>query len=138
MSFHGIPKQCAELGDPYPDQCRATARLLAARLALKQNEWIQTYQSRFGPKEWLRPYTDETLQRLARAGVNSIDLVCPGFSADCLETLEENAMTNKELFLQAGGARFNYIPCLNDDPEHIEALTALIIRNLSGWVQSGQ
>lgn len=134
LSFHGIPKTYAEAGDPYPQQCQRTAEQLAARLELAPTQWVQTFQSRFGPREWLQPYTDQTLQALARDGVKRVDLICPGFAADCLETLEENAIGNCELYLQAGGERFEYIPCLNTREGHIEALAALIERNLGGWL----
>jgi ferrochelatase len=133
MSFHGLPRRYVDRGDPYAEQCRTTARLVAERLGLTDGAWTVTFQSRFGPREWLTPYTDQTLQALAREGVRRVDLICPGFSADCLETLEENAMVNRDLYLQAGGDRFHYIPCLNDDPAHVALLTDLIVRNLGGW-----
>lgn len=134
MSFHGLPKRFATLGDPYPDQCRSSAGAIAAELGLRPEQWLATFQSRFGPEEWLQPYTDKTLEKLAAEGVRKVDLVCPGFSADCLETLEENAMVNRDLFLEAGGEQFQYIPCLNDDPEHIQLLSDLIQRELCGWL----
>lgn len=134
LSFHGLPKRYAELGDPYPQQCHTTCALLAEALGLKEGQWLVTFQSRFGPSEWLQPYTDTTLQRLAAEGVKRVDLACPGFSADCLETLEENAMTNRDLYLAAGGEQFHYIPCLNDEPRHIQALTELALRELGGWL----
>ncbi len=134
LSFHGIPKEYADRGDPYPQECHATAARLAAALDLPAERWNVTFQSRFGPREWLQPYTDKTLEALARDGIRHIDLACPGFSADCLETLEENAMTNRELFFAAGGERFEYIPCLNDRADHIQALTDLIARELGGWL----
>lgn len=133
MSFHGLPQRFADLGDPYPEQCRTTGRRIADHLGLEDDAWMVTFQSRFGPQKWLTPYTDKTLEALARKGTTSVDLTCPGFSADCLETLEENAMTNREMFLQAGGQRFHYIACLNDDPKHIAALTDLIATNLGDW-----
>lgn len=133
MSFHGLPQRFVDLGDPYAEQCRTTGRRIADRLGLEEGTWMVTFQSRFGPQKWLTPYTDKTLEALARNGTTSVDLICPGFSADCLETLEENAMTNREMFLQAGGQRFHYIPCLNDDPKHIAALTDLIETNLGDW-----
>jgi ferrochelatase len=134
MSFHGLPKRFADLGDPYAEQCRASAAAIAEELGLGPEQWLATFQSRFGPAEWLQPYTDKTLEQLAGERVRRIDLVCPGFSADCLETLEENAMVNRDLFLAAGGEQFQYIPCLNDDPEHIQALADLIQRELGGWL----
>ncbi len=134
LSFHGIPKRYADLGDPYREQCQASAAAVAAELGLAAEQWQAVFQSRFGRQEWLQPYTDQTLQALPEAGVRSVDLICPGFSADCLETLEENAMVNRDLFLAAGGERFSYIPCLNAEPEHIEFLAELIERNLCGWL----
>lgn len=134
MSFHGLPKRYVERGDPYAEQCRASAQAVARRLGLADGAWTLSFQSRFGLQAWLTPYTDKTLETLARRGVRSVDLVCPGFSADCLETLEENAMVNRERFLNAGGERFHYIPCLNDDPAHVALLAALIVRNLGGWL----
>jgi len=134
LSYHGLPQRFADLGDPYPQQCHLTSALLAEELGLRQDQWVATFQSRFGRAEWLKPYTDATLQRLGAEGVKRIDLACPGFSADCLETLEENAMTNRDLYLAAGGEQFHYIPCLNDDPRHVQALTDLVLRQLSGWL----
>jgi protoporphyrin/coproporphyrin ferrochelatase len=134
FSFHGLPRRYADLGDPYREQCEETARLVAQRLELEQGSWLVTFQSRFGPQEWLKPYTDKTLQALAREGVRRVELICPGFAADCLETLEENAMVNRDLFLEAGGAHFHYIPCLNDSPQHIDFLGSLIERHLAGWL----
>lgn len=132
MSFHGIPKQYAEAGDPYPTQCQHTASLLAERLGLTSAHWEVTFQSRFGPTEWLRPYTDERLRDLARAGIRQVDVICPGFAADCLETLEEIAIQNRQVFESAGGRTLRYIPCLNDSPGHIHALTHLIRRHAGG------
>ena len=134
MSFHGIPLRYSELGDPYAEECRRTGQLLAERLGLDQDEWLVTFQSRFGREQWLTPYTDETLEGLARQGVRQVDLICPGFSADCVETLEENAIQNRALFEQAGGERLSYIPCLNDAPDHIAFLTELILRHLRPWL----
>ena len=133
ISFHGLPRRYAELGDPYPEQCRETARLLAARLGLADDAWAMAYQSRFGREEWLRPCTDETLRSWAGGGVEKVDVICPGFSADCVETLEEIAITNRDRFLEAGGKRMRYIPALNDRPDHIRALAGVVLRNLSGW-----
>lgn len=133
FSYHGLPRRYLELGDPYFCQCHKTARLVAEALDLNEDQWRVSFQSRFGREEWLQPYTDETLKRLAQEGCRSLDVFCPGFSADCLETLEEIAMQNREVFLQAGGENFSYIPALNDIPEHIEALTELILRHSAGW-----
>jgi len=127
MSFHGIPRRYAEAGDPYPEQCTRTARLLAEALELDEGEWLMSYQSRLGREEWLRPYTDETLAELADEGVTSVQVIAPGFSADCLETLEEIAMENRELFLSRGGTRYEYIPALNDAPQHIAMMEHLTL-----------
>ena len=134
MSFHGIPREYFLNGDPYHCECHATARRVATRLELNEDEWLVTFQSRFGPKEWLKPYTDETLRELATAGTRRVDVVCPGFAVDCLETLEEIALLNRDEFLNAGGAEYNYIPCLNDDPAQVSQLTALIERRLAPWL----
>ncbi len=133
FSFHGMPKRTLLLGDPYHCQCIKTARLVAERLQLSEGQWQLTFQSRFGRAEWLQPYTDKTLQAWAKAGVKQVDVVCPGFSADCLETLEEIAMQNKEDFLAAGGARLHYIPALNDRADHLAFLADLVCRNAQGW-----
>ncbi|WP_440996742.1 ferrochelatase [Arhodomonas sp. SL1] len=135
LSFHGIPKEYVKKGDPYPVHCGRTAQAVARRLGLERGQWKTTFQSRFGPKEWLKPYTDVTLQRLARRGVARVDMICPGFAADCLETLEENNIGNRELFLEAGGGAFHYIPCLNDREDHIRALGEIVLRELQGWVR---
>ncbi len=126
MSFHGIPEQYSQQGDPYRGQCESTAKLLAEKLGLDPEQWILSFQSRLGPKKWLEPYTDHTLQEMARQGIESVDVICPGFSVDCLETLEEIAIRNKQLFLDSGGRAYNYIPCLNDRPRHIEMIGRLI------------
>jgi len=133
LSFHGIPRSYGERGDPYREECERTAALLAERLDLRADQWLVTFQSRFGPQAWLKPYTDKTLAALPRDGVKKIDLICPGFAADCLETLEENAMGNRDTFLAAGGEQFRYVPCLNDEPAHIDALARLAFRHLQGW-----
>lgn len=133
MSFHGIPQEYFDKGDPYFCECHKTGRLLAAELGLADDAWQISFQSRLGPKQWLQPYTDKTLEQLAGAGVKSVQVICPGFSADCLETLEEVAMENREVFLHAGGERYAYIPCLNDAPLHIEALANLVRRHSAGW-----
>jgi ferrochelatase len=133
MSFHGVPRRTLELGDPYHCECHATARRLAERLGLAKGEWVVTFQSRFGKAQWLQPYTEPTLQQLARDGVKRVDAICPGFVSDCLETLEEIAMEAKEAFVEAGGTEFRYIPCLNDSPAFIAGLSSLVERHLSGW-----
>lgn len=133
FSFHGIPKDYFDKGDPYFCQCHKTARLVAARLGLAAERWIMTFQSRFGRQEWLQPYTEDTLKRLAAEGVRSVQVLSPGFSADCLETIEEIDEENRGYFLGAGGERFSYIHCLNDAPDHIEMLAGLIERHCGGW-----
>jgi ferrochelatase len=133
-SFHGLPRRYLELGDPYYCQCAKTARLLRARLGWQNEDLRLTFQSRFGREEWLKPYTDETVQSLAGQGVRNLAIVAPGFAADCLETLEELAIGARENFLEHGGQNFTYIPCLNDADECIELLTRLITRELGGWV----
>ncbi|MBI5141602.1 MAG: ferrochelatase [Nitrospirae bacterium] len=130
ISFHGMPKRCIDLGDPYHDECAATARLLAAKLGLPDGRWIMTFQSRFGRDEWLKPATDDTLRALARGGVKSVDVICPGFPADCLETLEEIAVQNRDFFHASGGERYRYIPALNDDPAFIDALGEICAGNI--------
>ena len=133
LSFHGIPVRYAHAGDPYPRQCQRTANLLAEALGLPYERWLASFQSRFGREKWLEPYTDVTLKAWAAAGVKSVDVVCPGFAADCLETLEEIAILNRGFFLAAGGERFRYIPALNDQPDHIRALADVVERNVQGW-----
>jgi protoporphyrin/coproporphyrin ferrochelatase len=133
MSFHGLPARTLGLGDPYHCQCQKTARLLAERLALKPGEYKVTFQSRFGRARWLGPYTDATLSELARGGLERVDVLCPGFTADCLETLEEIAIEARNTFLTAGGKAFHAIACLNDHPVWIDALAKLVIRHLQGW-----
>lgn len=135
MSFHGIPQEYFDKGDPYFCECQKTGRLLAEALGLKEDQWQLTFQSRLGPKQWLQPYTDQTLEQMGKDGIESVQVVCPGFSADCLETLEEIAMENREVFLQAGGERYEYIPCLNAEPAHIGMLSGLLERHLAGWPQ---
>lgn len=131
MSFHGLPKRYLLAGDPYYCHCHKTARLLAQALGLADGQWSLVFQSRFGREEWLRPYCDDELEKLAADNVRNVDMVCPGFAADCLETLEEVGMQYRELFLSAGGEQLNYIPCLNDDAEHIELLARISMQNLS-------
>ena len=132
ISFHGIPRQVSLAGDPYAQQCVQTARLLAAKLGLSEQQWRLTYQSRFGPAEWLQPYTEAQLQELAASGVKTVDVVCPGFAADCLETLEEIALRYAESYRAAGGRELRYIPALNDRPDHIQALAGLVMARLAG------
>lgn len=133
FSFHGLPKDYFLAGDPYHCECLKTARLAAETLQLDDSRWTATFQSRFGPREWLTPYTDITLKELAAKGVKSVDVICPGFSADCLETLEEINMQNRDFFLEAGGETFHYIPALNDDALHIDCLAAIIKDHTCGW-----
>jgi ferrochelatase len=133
FSFHGIPRRCLLAGDPYFCHCQGSARLIAARLGLSDGEWQVTFQSRVGREEWLRPYTDETLKELAAGGVRRVDVVCPGFAVDCLETLEEIAMQNRDAFIAAGGDELAYVPALNADTPHAEALSAVIARHAQGW-----
>jgi ferrochelatase len=138
MSFHGIPKRYFMAGDPYFCECHKTARLLADALGLSDAEWMLTFQSRFGREEWLQPYTDHTLRQWGKMDVGRVDVICPGFSADCLETLEEIAEQNRDFYLKAGGKDYTYIPALNDRPEHIEALTRLIMDHMQGWDEKGE
>jgi len=136
FSFHGIPKRYVNNGDPYFCHCQKTARLVAEKLLLKDIKWKVTFQSRVGREEWLQPYTDITMKQLAHQGVKSVDVVCPGFSADCLETLEEINVENREIFLSRGGEDFDYIPCLNDDEAHINALSELVVQHSFGWPET--
>ncbi len=136
ISFHGVPRRSLELGDPYHCECQKTGRLLAERLGLSAGQYRVTFQSRFGRAEWLKPYTAETLAELGAQKMRRVDLVCPGFVADCLETLEENAMENKAVFLNAGGGEYHYIPALNDHPRFIETLRDLVLHHLCGWLPS--
>ena len=126
LSFHGIPQRMADAGDPYPAQCVATAKEVVARLDLEPGRWHMAYQSRFGREPWLQPYTDETLEELGKAGVKTVHVVCPGFAVDCLETLEEIAMENREGFEEAGGESLTYIPALNDGPSHVAVMKHLV------------
>jgi ferrochelatase len=133
MSFHGVPQRTVDLGDPYETQCRRTAALLAARLGLDPAAWTLTFQSRFGRAKWLEPATEPTVRLLAAQGAKRIDVICPGFVADCLETLEEISLEVRDAFLGAGGERFDYVACLNDGEDWIGALAALAERHLQGW-----
>ncbi|MCB0108960.1 MAG: ferrochelatase [Caldilineaceae bacterium] len=133
FSFHGIPRSYFEQGDPYFCECQKTARLLAERLQLAPEEYEVSFQSRFGPQEWLKPYTDETLEAWGKAGVRSVQVLAPGFSSDCLETIDELGREGRETFLEAGGEEFAYIPALNDRADHIAALADLVLTHLQGW-----
>ncbi|MEO0359780.1 MAG: ferrochelatase [Pseudomonadota bacterium] len=133
-SYHGLPKEYLEKGDPYHCTCCKTTRLLREHLGWEAEHFVTTFQSRFGPKEWLQPYTVEKVAELAKAGKKHIAVMAPGFSADCVETLEEINEEIKEAFEEAGGERFDYIPCLNDDDEHIDMMEAILKVELSGWV----
>jgi ferrochelatase len=135
MSFHGIPRRSVERGDPYHAQCLATAGLLAAELGLTEAQYRVSFQSRFGRAKWLEPYTADVLRALGRGKTAPVDVVCPGFVADCLETLEEIAIEGRQIYTEAGGAELRYIPCLNDRHEWIAALTDLTARNLLGWIE---
>lgn len=133
LSFHGIPVRYARAGDPYAEQCKRTAALLTAALGLGSDRCSTSFQSRFGREAWLEPFTDSTLKQWGASGVESVDVVCPGFAADCLETLEEIRILNRGFFLAAGGKRFRYIPALNDRADHIQALAGIAARHLQGW-----
>ena len=134
-SYHGVPKRYLMEGDPYHCQCQKTSRLLRERLGWKEGEIVTTFQSRFGPEEWLKPYTVEEVARQAEEGNKKIAVIAPAFSADCIETLEEINEEIKESFEEAGGEQFTYIPCLNDDDAHIAALTRIIEENAAGWLK---
>jgi ferrochelatase len=133
-SFHGLPKTYVDKGDPYQAQCTVTADALRKALGLDAKKFRLTFQSRFGRAEWLQPYTDKTVEALARDGVKRIAILTPGFVADCVETLEEIALENKEIFLEHGGEKFSFIPCLNDSEGGIRVLTHMIMRELQGWI----
>ncbi len=135
FSFHGVPRRYLLNGDPYHCQCQKTARLVAEDLHLQQKEWAVSFQSRVGREEWLTPYTDHLLEEWGRTGVKSVDVICPGFAADCLETLEEIGEQDRDFFLQAGGEDYHYIPCLNDEPDHVHFLATLVQRHACGWPQ---
>lgn len=134
FSFHGLPRRYLDAGDPYHCECRKTARLVAETLGLAPERWLVAFQSRVGREEWLRPYTDETLVEWGREGVARVDVACPGFPADCLETLEEIAIRGRESFVAAGGGQLRYIPALNADPRHVEALASLVERAMPDWL----
>ncbi len=134
LSYHGLPQRYADAGDPYPQQCEQTTRGVISALGLTDEQWLHCYQSRMGRDPWLQPATADTLKSLAESGCKHVQVMCPGFSADCLETLEEIAMENRDIFLQAGGERYEYIPCLNDSTAHIQMLTELTRNHLGGWI----
>jgi ferrochelatase len=134
VSFHGVPRRTIKLGDPYNEQCRTTARLLVAELGLQDHQYRIAFQSRFGRAEWLQPYTTDTLADLGGRKTPCVDIMCPGFVSDCLETLEEIAIEGKSIFRSAGGGEMRFIPCLNDSDPWIAALSALTARNLLGWI----
>jgi ferrochelatase len=133
FSFHGIPQPYMDKGDPYPRRCKCTAAQVAQALGLKDDEWIISFQSRFGKQEWVKPYTDVILDEWAKSGVKSVQILSPAFSADCLETLEELAIENRENFLHAGGQEYHYIPALNADEAHIDLLEAMSAPLVKGW-----
>ena len=134
FSFHGLPRRCLDSGDPYHCECHKTARLVAQKLGLGSGAWLVAFQSRVGREEWLRPYTDETLVEWGRERLRRVDVVCPGFAADCLETLEEIAMRGRESFVAAGGGTLRYIPALNANEAHVAALAAVVERTVSDWL----
>ena len=133
FSFHGIPKHYAKAGDPYPEHCHTTARLVAEHLKLEKDSWSIAFQSRLGRAEWLTPYTEQILKTLPNRGIKDLQVIAPGFAADCLETLEELAIRGKKQFLDNGGEKYHYIPALNDSLDHQKTLTEIIKQNLLGW-----
>lgn len=133
FSFHGIPQPYADKGDPYPQRCQITAELTAKALGLQDNEWAISFQSRFGKQEWVKPYTDALLTEWGKQGVKSVQVLSPAFSADCLETLEELAVENKDTFQENGGGDYHYIPALNSDKEHIDLLVKLVMPHVQAW-----
>ena len=130
MSFHGLPEVLTKWGDPYFHHCHKTAVLIADKLKLNEKQWMIVFQSRFGKAEWLKPYCVDTLEALPGQGVKTVDVVCPGFAVDCLETLEEIAMENKAIFMEAGGTAYRYISALNDSDEHVNVIVSLIEQKL--------
>lgn len=133
-SFHGLPKRYLLEGDPYHCMCQKTSRLVRERLGWPEDKWITTFQSRFGPEQWLQPYTDKTIEKLAKDGVKRIAIVSPAFVSECIETLEEIEMEGKDIFIENGGEEYTYIPCLNDSDDHIRLLSGYIRNELSGWI----
>jgi ferrochelatase len=136
MSFHGIPERFVQRGDPYQVECQRTASLLAEALQLAPDDWSVSFQSRFGRARWLQPYTSEVLASLPQRGVTSVSVICPGFAADCLETLEEIGIENRDVFIAAGGEKYSYVPALNARPDHVAALGALVLREISAGVSA--
>jgi ferrochelatase len=136
FSFHGVPRSTLQNGDPYHCHCLKTARLIAESLSLEESQWSVAFQSRVGREEWLQPYTEDVLSKLAAAAISRVDVVCPGFAVDCLETLEEIALRYAKLFVGAGGKTLHYIPALNARPQHVALLTGLIDRNIQGWPEA--
>jgi ferrochelatase len=136
MSFHGVPRYTLGKGDPYHCECQKTGRLLAEALELKPDQYRISFQSRLGRGEWLKPYTAATLEELGKQGINRVDVICPGFVGDCLETLEEIALEGKASFLGAGGGEFHYISCLNERDDWIRALSNIVSENLQGWIET--
>jgi len=134
LSYHGVPLRYLQQGDPYHCQCLKTSGLVASALGLDASEYITSFQSRFGREQWLQPYTDEILKSLPAKGVKSVQIICPGFSADCLETIEEIGEENRAYFMASGGSRYDYIPALNSEPEHIELLKQLVMDNIQTWL----
>ncbi|GAA3969784.1 ferrochelatase [Allohahella marinimesophila] len=137
LSYHGIPARYLSAGDPYHCHCHKTSRLIAQKLGLAEGEYLTTFQSRFGREPWLKPYTDMTLKSLAAEGVASVQVFCPGFAADCLETIEEIGEENRHYFIEAGGKAYGFIPCLNAEPAHVEALSQLVGKYLAAWQTDG-
>jgi ferrochelatase len=133
LSYHGLPQRMLDLGDPYHCQCHATSRLLAEALGLAPEQYLTSFQSRLGRAQWLQPYTDATLKALPARGIRSVQVLCPGFAVDCLETLEEIGVENRDHFLAAGGERYDYIPALNDGELHVAALRQILDQELQGW-----
>ncbi len=133
LSFHGVPQRTLMRGDPYHCECLKTGRLLGEALGLTSTQWVVTFQSRFGKAKWLQPYTEPTLIEMGRQGVGRVDVLCPGFVADCLETLEEISLEARSAFIQAGGKEFHYLPCLNDQHQWIDALAMIAMQHLQGW-----
>ena len=132
MSFHGLPQANVDRGDPYQRQCETSARALAAKLGLADADWSISYQSRFGRQQWIQPYTSDRLKSLVAGGITAVDVICPGFSADCLETLDEIKVEYRDEFRQLGGEAFDYIPALNDREAHIEMMRQLVEPYLPG------
>ena len=136
MSFHGVPQRYLDHGDPYHCECHVTGRLLAEALGLSKDDYIVSFQSLFGKEEWIKPYTDVTIKGLPAQGIKNLHVICPGFSADCLETVEEIDAENREYFMEAGGETFHYIPALNWRDDHLDALTDIIMTHAQGWIET--